>query len=60
MKKISKQAYTAEFKVLAVKRMKAGQTVGVAAKELGLIEQIVRNGSRRRQLANSPGRAPSS
>ena len=37
MKKIPKQEYTAEFKELAVKRVKAGQTVGVVAKELGLI-----------------------
>jgi transposase len=43
MKKIPKQEYTAEFKELAVKRVKAGQTVGAAAKELGLIEQTLRN-----------------
>ena len=43
MKKISKQEYTAEFKDLAVKRVKAGQTVGAVAKELGLIEQTLRN-----------------
>ena len=33
--KIPKQAYTAEFKELAVKRVKEGLTVGAAAKELG-------------------------
>ena len=43
MKKIPKQEYTAEFKDLAVKRVKAGQTVGAVAKELGLIEQTLRN-----------------
>ena len=43
MKKIPKQEYTAEFKELAVKRVKAGQTVGVVAKDLGLIEQTLRN-----------------
>jgi transposase len=43
MKKIPKQEYTAEFKELAVKRVKAGQTVGVVAKELGLIDQTLRN-----------------
>lgn len=43
MKKIPKQEYTAEFKELAVKRVKAGQTVGVVARELGLIEQTLRN-----------------
>ena len=43
MKKIPKQAYTAEFKALAVKRVKAGLTVGAAARELGLIDQTLRN-----------------
>jgi transposase len=41
--KIPKQAYTGEFKELAVKRVKAGQTAGAVAKELGLIEQTLRN-----------------
>ena len=41
--KIPKQAYTAEFKELAVKRVREGLTVGAAAKELGLIEQTLRN-----------------
>jgi len=36
--KIPGQEYTAEFKELAVKRVKGGQSVGVAAKELGLVE----------------------
>jgi transposase len=43
LKKIPKQEYTAEFKELAVKRVKSGQTVGTVAKELGLIEQTLRN-----------------
>ena len=43
MKKIPKQEYTPEFRELAVKRVKAGQTAGVVAKELGLIEQTLRN-----------------
>lgn len=43
MKKIPKQEYTAEFKTLAVKRVKDGLTVGAAARELGLIEQTLRN-----------------
>ena len=34
--KIPKQEYTAEFKELAVKRVKDGQSVGTVAKELGL------------------------
>ncbi|OGX03229.1 MAG: transposase [Omnitrophica bacterium RIFCSPLOWO2_12_FULL_50_11] len=41
--KIPKQEYTAEFKELAVKRVKAGQTAGAVAKDLGLIEQTLRN-----------------
>ena len=43
MKKIPKQEYTAEFKALAVKRVKDGLTVGAAARELGLIDQTLRN-----------------
>ena len=43
MKKIPKQEYTAEFKELAVKRVKAGQSIGAVARELGLIEQTLRN-----------------
>jgi len=41
--KIPKQQYTIEFKELAVKRVKDGLTAGAAAKELGLIEQTLRN-----------------
>jgi transposase len=41
--KISKREYTAEFKELAVKRVKAGQSAGAVAKDLGLIEQTLRN-----------------
>ena len=41
--KIPKQAYTAEFKELAVTRVKDGMTAGAAAKELGLVEQTLRN-----------------
>lgn len=41
--KIPKQEYTAEFKELAVKRVKSGQTIGSVAKDLGLIEQTLRN-----------------
>ena len=43
LKKIPKQEYTAEFKELAVKRVKAGQSIGAVARELGLIEQTLRN-----------------
>jgi len=41
--KITKQEYTAEFKEVAVKRVKDGLTVGAVAKELGLNEQTLRN-----------------
>ena len=41
--KIPKQAYTTEFKELAVKRIKDGQSVSVVCKELGLSDQTVRN-----------------
>jgi transposase len=43
MKKILKQAYTAEFKELAVKRVKDGQAIAATARELGLVEQTLRN-----------------
>ena len=41
--KIPRQEYTAEFKDLAVKRVKDGLTAGAAARELGLVEQTLRN-----------------
>lgn len=41
--KIPKQAYTLEFKELAVKRVKDGQSLARVAKELGLVEQTLRN-----------------
>ena len=41
--KIPKQEYTAEFKEMAVKRVRDGLSVGAAAKELGLVEQTLRN-----------------
>ena len=44
MKKIPKQEYTAEFKELAVKRVKAGPLSNWAvAKELGVGDQTLRN-----------------
>ena len=43
MQKIPKQEYTAEFKEQAVKRVKDGKTVGAVAKEMGLVEQTLRN-----------------
>lgn len=44
MQKIPKQAYTAEFKEQAVKRVKDGKRVSVVAKEMGLVEQTLRHG----------------
>ncbi len=41
--KISKHEYTAEFKELAVKRVKACQSAGAVAKDLGRIERTLRN-----------------
>lgn len=41
--KIPKQAYTTEFRELAVKRIKDGQSVSTVCKELGLSDQTVRN-----------------
>ena len=41
--KIPKQAYTIEFKELAVKRIKGGQSVSRVCKELGLSDQTLRN-----------------
>lgn len=43
MFKIPKPEYTAEFKGLAVKRVKDGQGIGAVAKDLGLVEQTLRN-----------------
>ena len=41
--KIPNQEYTTEFRELAVKRVRDGQTVGSVARDLGLVEQTLRN-----------------
>ena len=41
--KIPKQAYTAGFKELAVKRVKSGQIISAVVKDLGLGDQTLRN-----------------
>ena len=41
--KIPKQEYTPEFREMAVKRVKEGQSISTVAKELGLSDQTVRN-----------------
>lgn len=43
MQKIPKPEYTVEFKEQAVKRVKDGKTVGAVAREMGLVEQTLRN-----------------
>jgi len=43
MKKIPKQAYTLEFKELAVKRVIAGESIPAVAKELDMHDQTLRN-----------------
>ncbi len=41
--KIPKQEYTTEFKEQAVKQVKMGKSIDLVAKELGLVEQTLRN-----------------
>ncbi|CAG2156688.1 IS3 family transposase ISBcen17 [Cupriavidus numazuensis] len=43
MFKVPNQAYTAEFKAAAVKRVKDGQAVAVVSRELGMSGQTLRN-----------------
>lgn len=43
MFKMPKQEYTAEFRELAVKRVRGGQAIAVVARELGLVEQTLLN-----------------
>ena len=43
MEKIPKQEYTTEFKERAVNHVKEGKSIGLSAKELGLVEQTLRN-----------------
>lgn len=41
--KIPRQSYMLEFKELAVKRINEGQSIATVARELGVIEQTLRN-----------------
>ncbi len=41
--KLTRQAFTLEFKELAVRRVKDGQSVGAVCKDLGLSDQTLRN-----------------
>ncbi len=58
--KIPKQEYTAEFKELAVKRVKEGLTPGAVGKELGVSDQTLRNGVKAAEFGklNGPGTKP--
>ncbi len=53
MFKIPKQVFTSEFKELAVKRVNAGQSVGMVIRELGLVDQTLRNWVTRQLIAGS-------
>jgi transposase len=55
MKKIPKQAYTTEFKELAVKRVKEGESIAAVAKELGLGDQTLRNWVKAKAKGNLKG-----
>lgn len=41
--KIPKREFTAEFRELAVKRVKGGHGIGAVARELGISDQTLRN-----------------
>lgn len=43
MSKIPKQAFTHEFKELAVQRVQSGQSIPAVARELGINDQTLRN-----------------
>jgi transposase len=60
MKKIPKQQYTPEFRELAVNWVTAGQTPAAVARELGLIEQTLRNWVKAAKAGklNGPGTKP--
>jgi transposase len=58
--KIPRQVYTAEFKELAVQRVKEGLAVGTVARDLGLVEQTLRNWVKAADAGklNGPGSKP--
>jgi transposase len=57
MQKMPKQEFTVAFKEQAIKRVKDGKTVGVVAKEMGLVEQTLRHGAKAFDagMLNGPG-----
>lgn len=60
MFKIPKQEYTAEFKALSVKRVQGGEGIAKVARELGLVEQTLRNWVKAAKAGklNPPGTKP--
>ena len=57
MMRIPRQAYTPQFRELAVKRIQDGMTPGALSKELGVSEQTLRNWAKAAQAGklNPPG-----
>ena len=55
MKKLPKQAYTVEFKLLAVKRVADGQSIPALANELGMSDQTLRNWVKAREAGKLNG-----
>ena len=55
MKKLPKQAYTMEFKLLAVKRVADGQSIPALANELGMSDQTLRNWVKAREAGKLNG-----
>ncbi len=57
MFKIPKQEYTAKFKELSVKRVNDRQVIGAVARDLGLVDQTLRNWVKaaERGKLNAPG-----
>ena len=43
MQKIPKQKYMTEFKDRALKHVNEGKSIGLSAKKLGLVDQMLRN-----------------
>ena len=60
MYKIPRQEFTTEFKELAVQRVKGGQVMSAVAKDLGLVEQTLRNWVKAAKAGklNAPGNKP--
>ena len=55
MKKRPRQAYTVEFKLLAVKRVADGQSIPALANELGMSDQTLRNWVKAREAGKLNG-----